>query len=257
MGHHRQQERFRAPLAVLLLTMALLVGPAAPPASPVPSSDGTEAVWSWPLAPDPTVLRQFAAPPSPWLAGHRGADLSASPGQGVLAPADAVVAFSGTVVDRGVLTLDHASGLRTSYEPVSGLVPVGTRVTRGQMVAMLTSQPGHCSPGTCLHWGLRRGSTYLDPLALVVGRGPPVLLPLAGSAVRSPVDRALPSTGRQEEAEQHRAQPSEEAAEQVEQCCPRSLLHQQQAVQDPGREGRVGPDEAHLRHREPGRIAAL
>ncbi len=257
MGSHRQRERCRVPLAVLLLTVALLVGPAAPPASPVPSSGGTETGWSWPLAPDPTVLRQFAAPPSPWLPGHRGADLSAGPGQGVLAPADAVVAFSGTVVDRGVLTLDHASGLRTSYEPVSGIVPVGTRVTRGQVVAVLTSQPGHCAPGTCLHWGLRRGSTYLDPLALVVDRGPPVLLPLAGSANRSPVERALPSPGRQKEAEQHRAQPSDQAAEQVEQCCPRSLLKQQQAVQDPGREGRVGPDEAHLRHREPGRSTAL
>ncbi len=257
MGSHLK-ERFRAPFAVLLLTVVLLVGPTAQPAGAIPSPGGTEpARWSWPLAPDPTVLRQFAAPPSPWLPGHRGADLSASPGQGVLAPADAVVAFSGMVVDRGVLTLDHASGLRTSYEPVLGVLPVGARVSQGQVVAVVTSQRSHCSPDTCLHWGLRRGATYLDPLPLVVGRGPPVLLPLGASTGRSSVSRATLSASRHEVAEEHRAEPSDKAPDQVEQCCPAALLQQQQAVERPGREGRVGRDETHLRHREPGRSSAL
>jgi hypothetical protein len=35
----------------------------------------------------------------------------------------------------------------------------------------------HCAPRTCLHWGVRLGSRYVDPLTLL-GRGPPVLLPL-------------------------------------------------------------------------------
>lgn len=134
--------------------------------------------WTWPLHPVPAVARQFEAPPSPWAAGHRGVDLTTSPGAAVLAPADGVVTFTGVVVARGVLVVAHAGGLRTSYEPVLATVTVGDRVTAGQQVAVLGPQPGHCAPGTCLHWGLRHGSTYLDPLRMVRPAGPPVLLPL-------------------------------------------------------------------------------
>jgi murein DD-endopeptidase MepM/ murein hydrolase activator NlpD len=123
------------------------------------------------------VARQFEAPPSPWDAGHRGVDLVTSPGAAVLAPADGVVTFAGFVVDRGVLVVAHAGGLRTSYEPVDATVSPGERVVAGQQMATVGPQPGHCSPGTCLHWGLRRGTTYLDPLRMVRRAGPPVLLP--------------------------------------------------------------------------------
>jgi hypothetical protein len=40
----------------------------------------------------------------------------------------------------------------------------------------------HCLPRACLHWGLVRGETYLDPLTLV-GRGPVRLVPWAGLPV--------------------------------------------------------------------------
>jgi len=43
----------------------------------------------------------------------------------------------------------------------------------------VTSSPAGRSgiPRACLHWGWKRGDTYLDPL-LLVGGGPIVLLPL-------------------------------------------------------------------------------
>jgi hypothetical protein len=56
-------------------------------------------------------------------------------------------------------------------------VAVGQRVLAGQAVATVASVPGHCAPSTCLHWGLRRGETYLDPMRWVLDRGPVVLLP--------------------------------------------------------------------------------
>jgi murein DD-endopeptidase MepM/ murein hydrolase activator NlpD len=61
---------------------------------------------------------------------------------------------------------------------VGSRVPVGMAVRRGDRIGVVAATRGHCAPRTCLHWGLRRGGRYVDPLTLV-GRGPPVLLPLS------------------------------------------------------------------------------
>ena len=133
--------------------------------------------YSPPLAAPVTVARPFDGPPQPWAPGHRGVDLAARPGQAVHAPGGGVVTFSGTVVDRGVLTITHDDGLRSSLEPVTTMLAAGQRVLPGQVIASVTSVAGHCAPATCLHWGLRRGETYLDPMRWVLDRGPVVLLP--------------------------------------------------------------------------------
>ncbi|MGW2413189.1 murein hydrolase activator EnvC family protein [Streptomyces tubercidicus] len=147
---------------------------------------------SWPVegpagAP-PTVLRGWKPPPTPWAAGHRGVDLAASAGAVVRAAAPGQVSFTGTVAGRGVLTIEVSrSGrpaLRTSYEPVRPTVRKGQRVTAGQPVAVLQHDgPFHCRE-PCLHWGLRRGKTYLDPLSLlpqsILHGAPSRLLPIFG-----------------------------------------------------------------------------
>lgn len=154
--------------------MAMVIAITADPAASAPVRSG----WTWPLQPVPAVVHGFRAPPSPWSPGHRGVDLTATAGQAVLAPSAGRVVFAGTVVDRGVLTVQHPGGLRTSYEPVHPLVPVGAVVAAGQAIAVVESGPGHCSPASCLHWGVRRGDRYIDPLLLVRAPEPPVLLPL-------------------------------------------------------------------------------
>ena len=115
------------------------------------------------------------------MAGHRGVDLGASEGV-VLSPADGVVVFVGTVVDRPVLTIDHGDGLLSSFEPVSASVTKGQRVRAGQEVGRISSEP-HC-PGLCVHWGVREHGEYVNPLPLVSDRRPSVLLPIpdAGGA---------------------------------------------------------------------------
>jgi hypothetical protein len=60
---------------------------------------------------------------------------------------------------------------------VSSTIATGTTVAQGDPVGAISAEPGHCSPGTCLHWGVLRGRTYLDPLAFV-GRARIILLPL-------------------------------------------------------------------------------
>jgi len=122
------------------------------------------------------VLRLFDAPAQRWSSGHRGVDLAAGVGEVVRSPAAGVVSFSGTVVDRGVVTITHPDGLRSSLEPVVGAPVAGTTVGAGDQVGNV-QRSGHCAREACVHWGIRRGQTYLDPLELL-GVDPVVLLPV-------------------------------------------------------------------------------
>ncbi|WP_406280540.1 M23 family metallopeptidase [Nocardia sp. NBC_00881] len=131
-----------------------------------------EGRFGWPLQPRPTVLRRFDKPAQDWLPGHRGVDLTGAEGQAVLAAGDGIVVFAGTVADKPVVSIDHAGGLRTTYEPVRAEVPVGRRVARGTRIGALEAGHPGCAT-TCLHWGARaegdgrRRHEYLDPLGLL------------------------------------------------------------------------------------------
>jgi len=140
-------------------------------------ASGARATWTWPLDPEPRVARGFDPPDRPWGAGHRGVDLAAAVGQPVRSPESGTVTWAGVLAGRGVVVVTHPGGLRSTFEPVTAAVPVGSAVVRGGTVGTVTAVAGHCAPSTCLHWGVLRGRQYLDPLAFV-GRAPIVLLPL-------------------------------------------------------------------------------
>lgn len=133
--------------------------------APAPCGGQTEG-WGWPTDDQPTVTRRFDPPSSPWLPGHRGVDLVSTNGV-VRAAGCGVVAFAGTVAGKGVVSVDHPGELRTTYEPVVPLVHTAQSVTRGQALGQVL--PGHpdCNSASCLHWGLRSGDEYLDPLSLL------------------------------------------------------------------------------------------
>jgi murein DD-endopeptidase MepM/ murein hydrolase activator NlpD len=135
-------------------------------------------VWMWPVPEPHPVVRGFDPPGAPWGAGHRGVDLATEVGGPVVTPTDGVISFAGVIAGRPVLVVAHAEGLRSTFEPIATSHPVGTSVARGQVVGMLTASPGHCSPASCLHWGVLRGAVYLDPLGFV--RQQVVLLPVRG-----------------------------------------------------------------------------
>ena len=97
-------------------------------------------------------------------------------GATVYAPAPGTVTFVGRVVDRDVVTISHGA-LRSSLEPVTATVAKGAAVAAGTAVGTVGRDPGHCAPRTCVHWGVRAGDTYVDPLDLLAGFGPVVLLP--------------------------------------------------------------------------------
>jgi len=151
---------------VVLLAQVLHTAPAA--ALPV------LPVGRWPLTGSPRVLRGFSPPASPYGPGHRGVDLAAQPGDPVLAALGGRVSFAGQVAGRGVLSV-QSGPLRTTYEPVAAQVAVGEPVQAGQPLGVLATG-GHCSR-SCLHWGLRAGEEYLNPLLLAGGYGQVLLVP--------------------------------------------------------------------------------
>jgi murein DD-endopeptidase MepM/ murein hydrolase activator NlpD len=166
-------------LAVLSLAGAAvppLAAAASPPAlGPVPAaaavlpSAAPAARFRLPV--DGPVVRRFAPPPEPWLPGHRGVDLAAAPGAVVHAAGAGVVHFAGWVAGRGVVSVSHSGGLRTTYEPVEPQVTTGDRVAAGDRIGVLSTGHAGCPAPACLHWGLRRNDEYLDPLALLqIGR---------------------------------------------------------------------------------------
>ncbi|MEV0353643.1 M23 family metallopeptidase [Nonomuraea sp. NPDC050680] len=140
-----------------------------------PAAAANRPTWRWPLDGHPRVLRHFAPPPEPWLSGHRGIDLAAAPSTSVVAAGPGIVRFAGPLAGRGVVTIEHTDGLRTTYLPVNASVRRYQRVTPGTRIGVIERTTGHCREA-CLHWGLLRGSHYLDPL-LLLGRAHIRLLP--------------------------------------------------------------------------------
>jgi murein DD-endopeptidase MepM/ murein hydrolase activator NlpD len=150
-----------------LLAVVLAPGAAATDSAAAESRQAPARLWTAPLGGDLHVTRVFDRPSSDYGAGHRGADLAGVPGQPVLAAGAGVVLFAGMVAGRPVVSIGHANGLRTTYEPVDPSVAAGQVVARGSPIGTVTTGHAGCPSGACLHWGLRRGEAYLDPLSLL------------------------------------------------------------------------------------------
>lgn len=164
--------------AIVAVVTVLTLAPA-----PLPPAARPDAPWGWPLpGPGAAVVRGFDPPVLPWEAGHRGVDLLGALDAPVLAAGAGVVTYAGPVAGVGVVTIAHGE-LRTTYQPVRATVAIGDRVTVGDQIGTLVRTGSHCAPAACLHWGLLRGDTYLDPLAMVGRAGRPRLLPLGDRAV--------------------------------------------------------------------------
>lgn len=148
-----------------ILTLFIVVTPmlACRPALAKAPDDG----WLAPLEGAPVVVRGFEPPPKPWMPGHRGVDLAAAPGSIVRAAGAGVIHFAGQVAGRPVVSIDHPDGLRTTYEPVVPQVPTGGTVALGEPIGLVIVGHDGCPVIACLHWGLRNGQMYLNPLGLL------------------------------------------------------------------------------------------
>lgn len=202
----RTRRCVRLVLVVALTVAALLAPPASrlfaagtgdvasPPSPPAgegarrAADDAVPAIArTWPVGVRPQVLRGWEPPATVYGPGHRGVDLAAAPGTPVRAMADGRVSFAGRVAGKGVVSVELAGTgdppLRTTYEPVRASVPQGAEVAAGEVVGTVEAGGSHCA-APCVHWGLLRGESYLDPLSLLppwlLHRGPSRLLPVLG-----------------------------------------------------------------------------
>ncbi|MEV6539684.1 M23 family metallopeptidase [Streptomyces sp. NPDC051665] len=188
MRTRRRQQPVRAALALLLgllltlLTCTARANDSPPPVPGVPPPSVPAIARTWPVGSHPLVLRGWEPPATVYGRGHRGVDLATPAGAEVRAVAAGRVSFAGRVAGRGVVAVElSGTDLRTTYEPVTASAKKGDEVTAGQVVGTVEITGSHCAT-TCVHWGLLRGETYLDPLALLppwlLNRGPSRLLPV-------------------------------------------------------------------------------
>ncbi|YCK41629.1 M23 family metallopeptidase [Actinomadura sp. ATCC 39365] len=176
----------RAVIYLVVLATAILLTAIATPAPPAKAAP---PAWRWPLDGSPRILRRFAPPSAPWLAGHRGVDLAAPADTPVLAAGSGTVRYAGPVGGRGVVTIDHPGGLRTTYLPISASVKRGEPITMGSRLGVVQAAQGHCQE-SCLHWGLIQSARYLDPL-LLLGHAPIRLLPIWPKSATPPITPPL------------------------------------------------------------------
>lgn len=178
----------REALAVFLAVAAFLGAAVLPAAADPP----TVVDYRPPV--EGAVVDPFRRPETDYAAGNRGVDLAAAAGEPVRAAAAGEVVFAGPVGGSVHVVVLHDDGLRTSLSFLeSTSVRRGQRVVAGEVVGVA---------GGPLHFGVRAGYVYLDPMGLLRGLDPEVhLAPLdtedAGEREeRAALTRLLRSIGR-------------------------------------------------------------
>lgn len=146
--------------ALALGSLGALVGAEGAAAAAVPAS------WAWAPPVAGPIVHPFEAPRSAYGPGHRGIDFAAAPGTAVRAAGDGTVVFAGDVARSLHVVVAHHGGLRTSYSFLAQVdVHGGQRVRLGDVLgAAGGSSADH--PVGLLHFGLRVGDRYVDPMVL-------------------------------------------------------------------------------------------
>lgn len=119
---------------------------------------------AWLIPPvDAGVSRPFEAPNSPWGSGHRGIDYLVPPGTAVRSAGAGEVTFAGRVAGLYAVTIDHGTGLETTYSQLAEVhVEDGRLVGTGHWIG----ETGRAHPGSPagLHFGVKLEGVYVDPL---------------------------------------------------------------------------------------------
>jgi triacylglycerol esterase/lipase EstA (alpha/beta hydrolase family) len=143
----------------VVLVLVLLVAVLTP-------ANARAATANWVRPVPGAVTRPFDPPRSRFGSGHLGADISASAASPVRAAGPGVVSFAGIVARSLHVVVAHAGNLRTSYSFLATIaVRRGQVVEAGEIVGT-TGGLGQSHNGAVLHFALRTGDTYVDPMAL-------------------------------------------------------------------------------------------
>lgn len=130
----------------------------APTARPKPPSSG----WRWPLL--GPITQRFGESLTQYGV-HEGLDINGETGDPVQAARGGRVVVAGSYDQCGGLQvhIDHGDGLASWYRHLSRIEAAkGTRVEAGTVIGRVGDTG--CSLGSHLHFGIRKGSTFVDPL---------------------------------------------------------------------------------------------
>jgi murein DD-endopeptidase MepM/ murein hydrolase activator NlpD len=144
----------------LLIPLGLLVAlVAAGTAIGIPAAHAQNGAHSWPVL--GAVTRGFSPPSDFYGSGHRGIDIASPAGTTVRAAAAGTVSWIGRINGIQMVSISHPDGTRTTYQPVAAGLSVGVSVDSGTAIGTL--EAGHADQD-CLHFGVRSGTDYLDPV---------------------------------------------------------------------------------------------
>jgi hypothetical protein len=163
VGSRRRSLWSACVLVAALTTLTAAVASAMPEAAADATTSG-----GWRLPVDGKVVRPFAEPSSAYGPGHRGVDLAAPSGTAVRAAGAGTVTFAGDVAGALHVVVTHRNGLRTSYSFLADVtVAVGDTVDTSTVVGHSGgSDPDSGHGADMVHFGLRVGERYVDPLLL-------------------------------------------------------------------------------------------
>jgi murein DD-endopeptidase MepM/ murein hydrolase activator NlpD len=152
------RRRQLATVSVFALATAISVGV---------GTAGAAVPGSWTRPVPGAVVRPFDPPRTPYGPGHRGVDFAAPPGAPVVAAGDGTVVFAGRIGPSWhVVVLHPLNGWRTGYSFLSSVsVRTGERVVQGEAVGA-SGGVGDAHEGTVVHFSLRIGDEYVDPMIL-------------------------------------------------------------------------------------------
>jgi hypothetical protein len=177
--------RWRAALVAATAFAVLVGGTSLAAATPTHAAEPVSP-WRPPVSGD--LVRGYVEPTATYGPGHRGVDFAAPPGTPVGAAGRGTVAFAGDVAGTRHVVVSHRGGLRTSYSFLREIrVRVGDHVEAGTILG--TSGGADLDSGHApdvVHFGVRLGDRYLDPLQLFRTRDLSELVRLV------PVDGAEP-----------------------------------------------------------------
>jgi murein DD-endopeptidase MepM/ murein hydrolase activator NlpD len=123
-------------------------------------------VGSWSRPVNGPVVRGFEPPATRFGPGHLGVDYATGPGTPVRAAGAGVVVFAGRVGTGLFVVVSHPGTIRTTDSFLATIAVVdGQVVARGAILGTTGGNgPGHGSG--VLHFSVRVGATYIDPMLL-------------------------------------------------------------------------------------------
>lgn len=189
-----------APLIFLIFCLVWLNVHAEPAAAQSTSAQQANTTnWVSPLPAGNAPVKEYKGQLTRFGPGHRGVDYRVKEGQSLVSPSAGVLAFNSPVALIPAVSIQHANGYRTTFEPACSKLPVGTPLLAGQpfgtvckptlpipvknpvvtgvkLVLKYLNPMSHCRPKLCLHFSVRHRGNYLSPLALIDGMQPSRLL---------------------------------------------------------------------------------